>query len=41
VAWLEKNPEIKEVNIKPQVDQFIFPGGKRLTMLARGRLVNH
>src|SRR3984893_17132664 len=40
VAWLEKNPEIKEVNIKPQVDQFVFPDGRRLTLLARGRLVN-
>ncbi|WP_394826655.1 adenosylhomocysteinase [Pendulispora albinea] len=40
VAWLEKNPEIKENNIKPQVDQFIFPDGKRITLLARGRLVN-
>jgi len=40
VAWLEKNPEIKEVNIKPQVDQFVFPDGKNLTLLARGRLVN-
>jgi adenosylhomocysteinase len=40
VAWLEKNPEIKEVNIKPQVDQFIFPDGKKITLLARGRLVN-
>ncbi|MCL2776438.1 MAG: adenosylhomocysteinase [Polyangiaceae bacterium] len=40
VAWLEKNPEIKEENIKPQVDQFVFPNGKRLTLLARGRLVN-
>ena len=40
VAWLEKNPEIKEVNIKPQVDQFVFPDGKTLTLLARGRLVN-
>ncbi len=40
VAWLEKNPEIKEVSIKPQVDQFVFPDGKRLTLLARGRLVN-
>ena len=38
VAWLEKNT--KEVNIKPQVDQFVFPDGKRLTVLARGRLVN-
>jgi adenosylhomocysteinase len=40
VAWLEKNPEIKEESVKPQVDQFIFPDGKRLTLLARGRLVN-
>jgi len=40
VAWLEKNPEIKEENVKPQVDQFVFPDGKRLTLLARGRLVN-
>ncbi len=40
VAWLEKNPEITEVNIKPQVDQFVFPDGKRITLLARGRLVN-
>jgi adenosylhomocysteinase len=40
VAWLEKNPEVKEENVKPQVDQFIFPGGKRITLLARGRLVN-
>jgi adenosylhomocysteinase len=40
VAWLENNKEIKEDNIKPQVDQFVFPNGKRLTLLARGRLVN-
>jgi adenosylhomocysteinase len=40
VAWLENNREITEENIKPQVDQFIFPSGKRLTLLARGRLVN-
>jgi adenosylhomocysteinase len=40
VSWLEKNPEIREENIKPQVDQFIFPSGKRITLLARGRLVN-
>jgi len=40
IAWLEKNPEIKEINIEPQVDQFVFPDGKRLTILARGRLVN-
>jgi adenosylhomocysteinase len=40
VAWLESNPEVREENIKPQVDQFILAGGKRLTLLARGRLVN-
>ena len=40
VSWLETNKEIREENIKPQVDQFILPNGKRLTLLARGRLVN-
>ncbi len=40
VAWLETNKEIKKENIKPQVDQYIFPTGKRLTVLASGRLVN-
>jgi adenosylhomocysteinase len=40
IAYLENNKEIKEENIKPQVDQFIFPNGKRITLLARGRLVN-
>lgn len=40
IAWLEKNPEIKEENIKPQVDHFIFPDGKKLIVLARGRLMN-
>ena len=27
-------------NIKPQVDHIIFPNGKRLILLAEGRLVN-
>ncbi|HMU38075.1 MAG TPA: adenosylhomocysteinase [Pseudomonadota bacterium] len=40
MAWLCGRKDIQEVNIKPQVDQFIFPNGKRLTVLARGRLVN-
>ncbi len=40
VAWLEKNPEIKEENVKPQVDEYVFPDGKKLILLARGRLVN-
>jgi adenosylhomocysteinase len=40
VAWLEQNPEVKEENIKPQVDHFVFPDGRKLIVLARGRLVN-
>ena len=40
VSWLESNPEVREENIKPQVDQFVLPSGRRLTLLARGRLVN-
>ena len=40
VAWLENNDSIKEINIKPQVDKFVFPDGKSIVLLARGRLVN-
>ncbi|RME58336.1 MAG: adenosylhomocysteinase [Candidatus Dadabacteria bacterium] len=40
VAWLVNNPEIKEENIKPQVDKFILPNGRSIILLARGRLVN-
>ena len=37
---LEKWPGIKKVNIKPQVDQYYFPDGKSIIILAEGRLVN-
>ncbi|MCO6430609.1 MAG: adenosylhomocysteinase [Deltaproteobacteria bacterium] len=40
IKWLETNPEVKEVNIKPQVDKFVFADGRSLIVLARGRLVN-
>jgi adenosylhomocysteinase len=40
VGWLENNKELKHEEVKPLVDQFIFPDGKRLTVLAKGRLVN-
>jgi adenosylhomocysteinase len=33
-------PGIKRVNIKPQVDRFIFPDGHSIILLAEGRLVN-
>ncbi len=41
MAWLT-NPAhgVTEEPIKPQVDHFIFPDGKRIIVLARGRLVN-
>jgi len=38
IAWLEKNTT--EVNIKPQVDKFVFKDGRAIVVLARGRLVN-
>src|SRR5687768_11789468 len=38
VAALEKNCKWEE--IKPQVDHVIFPDGKRIILLAKGRLVN-
>jgi len=37
VASLEK---LKWEEIKPQVDHVIFPDGKRIILLAKGRLVN-
>lgn len=40
VSRLEQWPGIKEHNIKPQVDQFIFPDGHCIILLSRGRLVN-
>jgi adenosylhomocysteinase len=40
VEKLEKFPGIKEINIKPQVDQFTFPDGHCIILLSRGRLVN-
>lgn len=40
VAKLESFPGIKKLNIKPQVDKFIFPDGHEIFILAEGRLVN-
>ena len=40
VEKLENYPGIKELNIKPQVDKFIFPDGHSIILLSRGRLVN-
>jgi adenosylhomocysteinase len=32
--------EVKKINIKPQVDKYLFPDGHSIFMLAEGRLVN-
>ena len=40
VAQLESYPGIKKINIKPQVDKYIFPDGHCIYLLAEGRLVN-
>lgn len=38
VAWIKKNT--KRINIKPQVDKFVFDNGREIILLAEGRLVN-
>lgn len=40
VEKVERYPGIKEINIKPQVDRFVFPDGHGIVLLSRGRLVN-
>ena len=40
VDKLEAFPRIKKINVKPQVDQFVFPDGHSIILLAEGRLVN-
>ncbi|RMG09231.1 MAG: adenosylhomocysteinase [Planctomycetota bacterium] len=40
VASLKNDPKLKWVNIKPQVDHVVWPDGKRLIVLAEGRLAN-
>jgi adenosylhomocysteinase len=40
VNRLEEHPDVKKLNIKPQVDKYTFPGGRSIYLLAEGRLVN-
>ncbi len=40
VSKLESWKGIKKLNIKPQVDKYIFPDGHSIILLAGGRLVN-
>ena len=40
VNALENYPNVKKINIKPQVDKYVLPNGKAIFILAEGRLVN-
>jgi adenosylhomocysteinase len=40
IASLLNDPKIKRVNVKPQVDKFVYENGRAIVVLAEGRLVN-
>jgi adenosylhomocysteinase len=40
MAGLAKVPGIRRVNVKPQVDEWVFPDGHAIIVLAEGRLLN-
>ncbi|MGZ8815003.1 MAG: adenosylhomocysteinase [Mycobacterium sp.] len=40
IARLERDSDVRRINIKPQVDEFVFPDGHSVIMLAEGRLLN-
>jgi adenosylhomocysteinase len=40
VAGLTATPGIERVNIKPQVDKWVFPDGHAILLLSEGRLLN-
>jgi adenosylhomocysteinase len=40
IAGLTKFPGIRRINIKPQVDRWVFPDGHGVIILAEGRLLN-
>lgn len=40
MAGLEKMSDLLHINIKPQVDEFVFPDGHSVLVLSEGRLLN-
>ncbi|HMN98818.1 MAG TPA: adenosylhomocysteinase [Miltoncostaeaceae bacterium] len=40
MAGLAALPGVKKVNIKPQVDEWVFPDGRTIIVLSEGRLLN-
>jgi len=40
IAGLTRTPGIERVNVKPQVDKWVFPDGHAIIVLSEGRLLN-
>jgi adenosylhomocysteinase len=40
MAAIERDAKIRRINIKPQVDEFVFPDGHSIIVLSEGRLLN-
>src|SRR4051794_2833088 len=40
MAGLARLSDVRKINIKPQVDEFVFPDGHSVIVLAEGRLLN-
>ncbi len=40
MAGLARYPGIRRINIKPQVDEWVFPNGNTIIVLSEGRLLN-
>jgi adenosylhomocysteinase len=40
MAGLARYPGVRRINIKPQVDEWVFPSGRSIIVLSEGRLMN-
>ncbi len=40
MAGLEQLSDVQKLNVKPQVDEYVFPGGNSVIILSEGRLLN-
>jgi adenosylhomocysteinase len=40
MAGLERRSDVRRLNIKPQVDEWVFPDGHSIILLSEGRLLN-
>ncbi len=40
LAGLQRLSDVQRINIKPQVDEFVFPDGHSIILLSEGRLLN-